>query len=78
MEEMKKRGLTDEEVEKEIERLQQSPYVALSRKEQRIKYKRRQTLYTLRQLDKRGRELAEAGITLDTLESYYDELDSIC
>jgi hypothetical protein len=34
-------GLTDEQVEQEIERLKKSPLVSLARKEQRIRYKRR-------------------------------------
>ena len=43
--------LTDEEVEKEIERLTASPAVALARREARLKYKRRQVLYNLRDLE---------------------------
>lgn len=70
MNEFTKRGLTDEEVEREIERLQNSPYVDLARKEQRIKYKRRQYLYTLRSFEKRGIELTESGITEDMLDDY--------
>ena len=61
--------LTDEQVEKEIERLQDSPLVALARKEARIRYRRRQTLYNLRNLEKKGKELAKAGITIEMLES---------
>lgn len=61
------RTLTDEQVEKEIERLRESEYVALARKEQRIRYQRRQVLYSLRNLEKRGRELAQAGITMEIL-----------
>jgi hypothetical protein len=60
--------LTDEEVEQEIERLQASPMVALARKEQRIRYRRRQQLYTLRNLEKKGKELAKAGFTMEILE----------
>lgn len=61
--------LTDEAVEAEIARLQQSDFVKLARKEMRLKYKRRQTLYQLRNLDKRGKELAKAGITPDNIEA---------
>lgn len=61
--------LTDEAVELEIARLQQSDFVKLARKELRLKYKRRQTLYQLRNLDKRGKELARAGITPDNIEA---------
>jgi hypothetical protein len=59
--------LTDEEVEQEIEKLQASPLVALARKEQRIRYRRRQYLYQLRNFEKKGKELAEAGITMEVL-----------
>ena len=61
--------LTDEAVETEIARLQQSDFVKLARKELRLKYKRRQALYQLRNLDKRGKELAKAGITPDNIEA---------
>lgn len=61
--------LTDEAVELEIARLQQSDFVSLARKELRLKYKRRQVLYNLRNLDKRGKELAKAGITPDNIEA---------
>ena len=60
--------LTDEQVEKEIERLAQSKYVRLSKKEQAYKYRRRQVLYTLRWHEKHGKELANAGITEDMLD----------
>ena len=66
---MPNKWLTDEAVEAEIARLQQSDFVKLARKEARLKYKRRQTLYQLRNLDKRGRELALAGITADNIEA---------
>lgn len=62
-------GLTDTQVEQEIERLTQSPLVALARKEQRIRYRRRQYLYQLRDLEKKGRALEKAGITMDVLRS---------
>ena len=65
--------LTDEQVEKEIERLRRSPMVALARKEQRIRYKRRQVLYNLRDLEKKGRALAAAGITSDMLDDLENE-----
>ena len=50
--------LTDEQVEAEIARLIGSENVRLARREQRIKYKRRQVLYNLRALERRGAELA--------------------
>ena len=61
--------LTDEQVELEIEKLTESPYVKLARKEEQIRYRRRQRLYTLRNYEKRGKELAESGITIKMLES---------
>ena len=70
---MAKEFLTDEQVEKEIERLTQSPYVKLARKEARIKYKRRQYLYGLRDLEKKGKALAKAGITMDILDKLDDD-----
>lgn len=74
---MAKNWLTDEQVEKEIENLKQSPYVKLARAEQRAKYRKRQALYNLRQLEKHGRELANSGITeemfADMEKEYSDE-----
>ncbi len=66
---MKSRNwLTDDEVEQEIARLTKSANVQLARAEQRLKYKRRQALYQLRNLEKRGAELADAGITYENIE----------
>ena len=53
----------------EIERLKASEHVRLARKEQRLKYKQRQFLYQLRNLEKRGKALAAQGYTLDNLEA---------
>lgn len=66
---MAKDFLTDEQVEIEIEKLSESPYVKLARKDEQIRYRRRQRLYTLRNYEKRGKELAKAGITMDILEA---------
>lgn len=60
--------LTDEAVEREIERLTCTDAVRLARKEIRLKYKRRQALYQLRNLEKRGIELMAAGITYENIE----------
>ena len=65
---MPKEFLTDEAVEREIAKLTTSEAVKLARRELRLKYKRRQQLYTLRALEKRGKELEEAGITLDNID----------
>ena len=72
--------LTDEQVEREIERLRESPLVALARKEERIRYKRRQVLYNLRALEKKGKQLQEAGITMEMLQRLGDEVidDGYC
>lgn len=61
--------LTNEAFKDEIERLKASEHVKLARKEQRLKYKQRQFLYTLRSLEKRGKALAAQGITLENLEA---------
>lgn len=66
---MAKDFLTDEQVELEIERLLNSDAVRLAKKETRIKLRRRQYMYCLRTMEKRGKELARQGITLDNIES---------
>ena len=65
---MAKEFLSDFEVEQEIERLRTSPMVQLARKEQHLQYKRRQALYNLRSLEKRGKQLTKKGITIDNIE----------
>ena len=72
---MRRTFVTDEDVERELDQLKKSPYVKLARREQRLKYKYRQQLYTLRNLDKRGRELADIGVTLDKLDEYLEILE---
>lgn len=67
-------NLTDEQVEQEIERLKQSPYVKLANKERRVRSRRRQYLYGLRQLEKKGKELAAAGFTMENLEDFLEEI----
>lgn len=64
----RKTGLADEEVELEIAKLQNSPHVKLARKKRRMDYRRRQFLYQLRNLEKEGKALAEAGVTLESLD----------
>ena len=64
-----KRNLSDFEVELEIERLLDSDEVKLAKREIRIKYKRRQYMYQLRNMEKRGYELADKGITMDNIEA---------
>ena len=73
---MAKEFLTDEQVEIEIGLLTKSAAVKLARRETRIKYKRRQQLYCLRALEKRGKELAAQGITLDNIDDLYGDIDT--
>lgn len=70
---MAKEFLTDEQVEEEIERLRSSDDVRLARKEMRIRYKRRQVLYQLRNFEKHGKELKAAGITDEILDAMDEE-----
>ena len=65
---MAREFLSDLEVEQEIDRLLNSEDVKLAKKEQRILYKRRQYMYQLRNLEKRGSQLAKKGITMDNIE----------
>ena len=61
--------ITDEMVEDEISRLQSSPLVKLARKEERIRNQRRQYMYQLRMYEKKGKQLAQEGITMESLEA---------
>lgn len=70
-------GLTDEEVEAEIARLNASEAVALARREIRLKYRRRQRLYQLRDLEKKGKALMEAGITREVLDAMYTDDEEV-
>ena len=71
---MKNNTLTDEQVEREIERLLNSDLVKLAKKEEMIRFRRRQYLYKLRGYEKKGKELMAAGITMEILMS----LDNLC
>lgn len=62
------RELTDAQVEMEIVRLNASEEVRLARQEQKIKFKRRQYLYQLRWMEKRGEQLMNEGITMENIE----------
>ena len=62
-----KEFFTDEMVEEEIARLQDSPLVKLARKEERVRYARRQYMYTLRAYEKKGKQLAAEGVTMESL-----------
>lgn len=65
---MKEKVLTDAQVEQEIERLLESPFVKLAKKDEAIRYRRRQYLYTLRCYERKGKELSDAGMTIELLE----------
>lgn len=66
---MAKDFLTDEQVEIEISRLLQSEAVLLAKKEISIKNRRRQYMYQLRSMEKRGKQLKADGITLKNIEA---------
>lgn len=66
---MAKDFLTDEQVEQEISRLLSSADVQLAKKEVRIKYKRRQYMYQLRNMEKRGKQLRKDGVTMENIEA---------
>lgn len=69
--------LSDEAVEEEIARLMASPYVKLAKKEARIRYRRRQYMYTLRMLEKKGRQLEADGITIETLDALANGIEPV-
>lgn len=73
---MAREWLTDEQVEDEIAKLLQSPHVKLAKKEQQIRYRRRQYLYTLRQFEKKGKQLEAEGVTMRSLEALAAAIDS--
>lgn len=73
---MPREYLTDEQVEIEIERLKNSPLVKLAKREEAIRYKRRQYLYCLRTYEKKGRELQEAGITMEILDGVESDAET--
>lgn len=65
---MPKEFITDEMVEEEILRLQNSPLVKLARREEAIRNRRRQYMYQLRMYEKKGKALEADGITMENLE----------
>ena len=71
-----RKPITDEQVEKEIDKLKQSKAVKLAKQERRVKTKRRQYLYQLRWLERRGSELQAHGVTEEELELLEQEADS--
>ena len=65
---MAREFMTDDMVEEEILRLQSSHHVKLARREEAIRNRRRQYMYTLRMYEKKGKQLEAEGITLEELE----------
>ena len=70
---MARECLTDAQVELEIARLQESEYVKLANRERRVRERRRMYLYSLRQLEKKGKALEAAGITMEVLNGMCEE-----
>lgn len=65
-----------DKVEQEIERLKQSEHVKLAMKERRIKAdRRRKYLADLRWYEKRGKQLAAAGVTSDNIRAFIEAAD---
>ena len=65
---MARKQWTDEEVEIEIHRLQHSEDVKLAKREQNIKNRRRQQMWNLQYMEKRGKQLRSMGITAENME----------
>jgi len=74
---MANKVFTDEEVEREIERLQESPYVKLANKERRVRNRRRMYLYSLRQLEKKGKALEDSGVTNEVLDEMSAQMNAL-
>jgi hypothetical protein len=68
---------TMEEIEQEIERLQKSEHVRLYQKHVRLLNKRRRYMNQLRWEERKGRELAASGLTLDNIEDKLAEMDEV-
>ena len=69
--------LTDEAVEDEINRLRESEFVKLAKKEEHIRNKRRQYMYCLRGYEKRGKQLASEGVTMESLQMLETDTEDI-
>lgn len=66
---MKEWMKTDDQIEREIARLEASPYVKTARREEEIMARRREYLGELRKLERKGRQLHEQGVTLEWLDA---------
>lgn len=58
----------DAAVEAEIAHLRADEYVLLAKRYERARNRRKQYLYQLRYYQKKGRELAALGVTMDNLD----------
>ena len=65
---MAKDNFTDAQVNAEIDRLLDSPLVKLAKKDQLIRNRKRQYMYSLRWLERQGKKLADMGVTIEALE----------
>lgn len=70
---MAKDILTDSQVEQEIARLLASDDVKLAKQVERFKNRRRQYMYSLRTMEKHGKQLAEEGWTLDNIQEMFED-----
>ena len=66
---MASKFFSDAEVDIELERLLHSDDVRLAKKEAQIKNRKRSYMYQLRMYEKRGKQLAADGFTLDNIEA---------
>jgi len=66
---------TMEEIEQEIRRLRESEHVRLYEKHMRLMNKRRTYMNQLRWEERKGKELAASGLTLDNIEDMLAEMD---
>lgn len=71
---MAREFMSDEMVEEEILRLQNSPLVKLARREEAVRNRRRQYMYQLRMYERKGKALEAQGITLEELEEMSEDL----
>ena len=71
---MAREFMSDEMVEEEILRLQNSQLVKLARREEAVRNRRRQYMYQLRMYEKKGKALEAQGITLEELEEMAGDL----
>ena len=70
--------MTDEQIEREILKLRQSEYVKLAKKEQNIRYERRNLLSQLQGMERRGKELAAAGIDRENIREVLFQDGDFC